>query len=265
MNISYPGIAFMAYHIAEKDIRLSEGILDCETLFSIADKDLVRVLRQNPINPAHIHSSRHTRLSFIETQLGIATLVLARNHITSEQVIIDSSQAAKEYLELAVQVAVSPASSDDIQNQDDGCEILYGRAGLLYALLYLRKVLRGDYPDAHSAVVQGPLEILASDINVSCLIESVITRGKHGSQILSTDLRSCDTSSLPPLMWKWHGKRYLGGAHGVGRFFLFECWVVIHFSFRFADSGHSADYLELPIPPLPDTPTGYHTYDPLAC
>jgi hypothetical protein len=208
MNISYQGIAFMGYHIAEKDIRLSEEILERETLFSIADKDLVRVLSQNPINPVHIHS-RHTRLSFIETQLGIATLVLARNHSTSEQIIIDNFQAAKEYLEIALQIAVSPASSDDAQHQDDGCEILYGRAGLLYALLYLRKVLRGNSPDAHSAVGQD-LESLVSDTNLSSVIESII------SQLLSTELTSRDIPSVPPLMWKWRGKRYLGGAHGVG-------------------------------------------------
>ncbi|KAF8815966.1 hypothetical protein BYT27DRAFT_7078383 [Phlegmacium glaucopus] len=201
----------MGYHIAEKNVRLSEDILERKTLFSTADKDLVRVLRQNPINPAHIHS-RPPRLSFIETQLGIATLVLARNPATSEQVIIDDFQAAKDYLDYAIKVAVSPAGNEDIQNQDDGCEILYGRAGLLYALLYLRKALRGD---AHSAFVQGPLEKITSDTNLSCLIESIISRGKHGSQMLSADLKSRDTRSVPPLMWRWHGKRYLGGAHGV--------------------------------------------------
>ncbi|KAF8811170.1 hypothetical protein BYT27DRAFT_6458307 [Phlegmacium glaucopus] len=166
------GIAFMGYHIAEKNVRLSEEILERKTLFSTADKDLVRVLRQNPINSAHIHS-RPTRLSFIETQLGIATLVLARNHATSEQVIIDDFQAAKDYLDYAIKVAVSPAGNEDIQNQDDGCEILYGRARLLYALLYLRTALRGD---AHSALVQGPLEKFTSDTDLSCLIESIISR-----------------------------------------------------------------------------------------
>lgn len=209
----------MGYHIADKGIQVSEEILERENLLSTADKNLARLLRHNPINPAFVHS-RHTRLSFIETQLGIATLVLARNHITSQQIIIDNFQAAKEYLEFAVKVAVSPASNDDIQHQDDGCEILYGRAGLLYALLYLRKVLRSDTSGAYSAVGQGMLEYLVSDTNLSCLIESIISRGKHGSQILSIDLKSHDTSSLPPLMWKWHGKRYLGGAHGVGWHFF---------------------------------------------
>lgn len=207
----------MGYHIAEKEIRPSEGILGRETLLSTADKNLVRVLRQNPINPAHVHS-KHTRLSFIETQLGIATLVLTRNHITSEQVIIDNFQAAKEYLELAIKVAVSPVSND--QHQDDGCEILYGRAGLLYALLYLRKALHDISPGVYSVVGQGTLGILVSDTNLSCLIESIISRGKYGSQLLSIDLKSCEASSIPPLMWKWHGKRYLGGAHGVGWYFL---------------------------------------------
>ena len=211
----------MGYQIAEKDTRLSEEVLKPDTLFSTADKNLVRVLLQNPINPVHM-LSRHAHLSFIETQLGIATLVLARNHATSEQIIHANFQAAKKYLEFAVKAAVSPASNDDIQYQDDGCEILYGRAGLLYALLYLRKVLSGDSPNTYHDFTagKGELEILISDTNLSCVIESIVSRGKHGSQILAADLKSRDTSSVPPLMWRWHGKRYLGGAHGVGWYFF---------------------------------------------
>ena len=187
----------MGYHIAEKGIQVSEEILERESLLSTADKNLARLLRHNPINPTFIHS-RHTRLSFIETQLGIATLVLARNHITSQQIIIDNFQAAKEYLEFAVKVAVSPASSDDIQHRDDGCEILYGRAGLLYALLYLRKVLRSDISGTYFAVGQGTLQSLVSDTNLSCLIESIISRGKHGSPLTSSPTK------LPPYR-RWCG------------------------------------------------------------
>jgi hypothetical protein len=111
-----------------------------------------------------------------------------------------------------MEFAVHRTLSDSNDSTDDGCEILYGRAGLLYTLLYLRKAVR-DYGQHERA----PLENLISDATISRLVDSIVFRGKRGAHLLSLEFSGSGTVSLPPLMWSWHGKRYLGAAHGVGK------------------------------------------------
>nr|CAD7574156.1 unnamed protein product [Timema californicum] len=70
-------------------------------------------------------------------------------------------------------------------------EILYGRAGYLYNLLYLNKHIGPDTvsPDHIKQVV-------------AALLQS-------GQQLARKEKRSV------PLMYMWHGKYYIGGAHGI--------------------------------------------------
>nr|CAD7262936.1 unnamed protein product [Timema shepardi] len=70
-------------------------------------------------------------------------------------------------------------------------EILYGRAGYLYNLLYLNKHIGPDTvsPDHIKQVV-------------AALLQS-------GQQLARREKRSV------PLMYMWHGKYYIGGAHGI--------------------------------------------------
>jgi hypothetical protein len=90
---------------------------------------------------------------------------------------------------------------------DDGCEVLYGRAGLLYALLRLRHMLNCD------AMVH-----LTSDDVLRGLTDEIIRRGQEGATLYREQYHG--SGMTPPLMWLWHGKRYLGGAHGIGECFL---------------------------------------------
>ena len=71
------------------------------------------------------------------------------------------------------------------------CEVLYGRAGALQAILFLRHELQNDSIGFEVAVN------LASDIVKAGIVCSKRAR-----------------SSLP-LLWEWHGNFYLGAAHGV--------------------------------------------------
>ena len=62
---------------------------------------------------------------------------------------------------------------------------------------------------------------LCSDKNIHVIIYDIIARGKLGASRYKQELRTTrDKELAPPLMWSWHGKRYLGGAHGVGTHIL---------------------------------------------
>ena len=65
------------------------------------------------------------------------------------------------------------------------CELLYGRAGFLYCLLFVRRGLQ--------------LPQLFSDLVVA-LIQQIVEEGMRKNE---------------PMIWSWHGKKYLGAAHGV--------------------------------------------------
>jgi len=65
-------------------------------------------------------------------------------------------------------------------------ELLYGRAGLLYSLMYLNKYLKDD--SIHAACIE--------------IAKAILKRGKL-------------LESQSPLMYEWHERRYLAGAHGL--------------------------------------------------
>ncbi|KDR70227.1 hypothetical protein GALMADRAFT_892453 [Galerina marginata CBS 339.88] len=206
MYTGLSGVALMEYHLSGMPISPQDDHLTPESLISAADKHLGRAVRHLP--GYHYASNR---LSFIESSVGIAVLVLTRNPLTSGGSTANGWDAAKSYLENTIdQVLAEDADDNSSSDVDDSCEVLYGRAGLLYALLYLRKEIHGK-PLGEIT----PLERLTSDTSLSGLVNAIMTRGKHGAALLSSGVRASHNQGLPPLMWTWHGKRYLGGAHGV--------------------------------------------------
>ncbi|XP_069504394.1 lanC-like protein 2 isoform X2 [Ambystoma mexicanum] len=72
-------------------------------------------------------------------------------------------------------------------------ELLYGRAGYLYALLYLNIEIGKDTV---------PQEIIKE------LVDAIIESGKN----LSKEERKTDRC---PLLYQWHKKQYVGAAHGL--------------------------------------------------
>jgi hypothetical protein len=69
-------------------------------------------------------------------------------------------------------------------------ELLYGRAGFLWAALFVNKHLGDDTV---------PKDILMP------IIDAVLAGGRAGA----SDIKDC------PLMYRWHGTRYLGAANGL--------------------------------------------------
>lgn len=155
--------------------------------------------------------------SFLETSVGAAALILAQ-HVRAPT---DSATArAKEAATLihdVVQLAI------DEPLDDEGCEVLYGRAGLLYALLFLRGQLlrrssvRPGEPDRSSSIHATILRLTA-DENVKALVDDIVARGQFGAKTYAEEMLSEARQLVPGLMWRWHGQRYLGGAHGVGKY-----------------------------------------------
>ena len=162
------------------------------------------------------------RTGFLETDVGAATLILIcdlREGFLDVKGGTDRSRASAILLREAIQVAVD---GDDPRN-DDGCEVLYGRAGLLYALLFLKeetRLRRLEMHDSERAVEPfvDIIEQLCHEQNIAALVDEIVIRGRRGAKLYSSEARSRDQQSVraPALMWSWHGKRYLGGAHGVG-------------------------------------------------
>ncbi|XP_034840238.1 lanC-like protein 2 [Maniola hyperantus] len=77
---------------------------------------------------------------------------------------------------------------------DSPDELLYGKAGYLYAVLFVNKHVAGNGNDLIPAnhIVQ--------------IIASILRAGKEFAQ---------QKKSESPLLWQWHEKIYLGAAHGV--------------------------------------------------
>ncbi|KAJ8488071.1 hypothetical protein ONZ51_g3790 [Trametes cubensis] len=183
------------------------------------------------------HEPRHgNHVSYLETSIGPATLVIVRQlrlrqnpdsnaHKHARRGRLDSE--VLEELELQetwraavdlINGAIETATAEELD--EDGCEVLYGRAGLLYALILLRSelLITTNYL-SHAGKpadrVVRDVEALCSDENIQALVDDIIKRGELGARRYQEELEESEWPRAPPLMWKWHGSRYLGAAHGV--------------------------------------------------
>ena len=77
-------------------------------------------------------------------------------------------------------------------------ELLYGRAGCLYSLLYTKQFV-GKKIDKH---------LIAS------LVKTILESGIR----LSNECKK-QGYKVPPLMFEWHGSKYLAAAHGMAGIF----------------------------------------------
>ena len=160
-----------------------------------------------------------SRVSFMETHVGCAAVLIVQ-HLTrpeGEKPLLDchSYQRSLSILQSAVKLALyRPVHASNVPLMPyDGCEVLYGRAGLLYALLFLRANVTAEvYSDAPLA---GDLKALISFDTLRKVVDDIIERGTMGAE--ATLPPGVAPSAWPPLMWSWYHKLYLGAAHGVGK------------------------------------------------
>ncbi|CAG2101605.1 unnamed protein product, partial [Medioppia subpectinata] len=74
-------------------------------------------------------------------------------------------------------------------------ELLYGRSGFLYSLLYVRKFV----PISRQII---------EDKDIRAVVDSIIKSGQRGAQ-------KDNMNAICPLMYYWHEKAYIGAAHGL--------------------------------------------------
>lgn len=84
-------------------------------------------------------------------------------------------------------------------------EILYGRAGYLFALLFVNKYVNGK-------------EVIPPN-HIEKVINAILKSGKQLATKLKTEC---------PLMWEWHEKAYLGAAHGMAGILYMLLQVCVH-------------------------------------
>ncbi|KAJ7653299.1 hypothetical protein DFH06DRAFT_1205264 [Mycena polygramma] len=217
--VGITGSALMAHHLSAAQLEALPGLSPSE-LLSFTDARLTQALSLSPTSLSSPSSGSHS--SFLETVVGIATLILIRaiDYVCTATTVnqspfSDSWAACAQLIKSATSMAISEDRRSDTDD-DGGCEILYGRAGLLYAILRLRGASwRRDInsADSTSADLITTTRALSSEAQLELLVQSIIHRGQSGAAAYAAELDG--KLPAPPLMWTWHGKRYLGAAHGV--------------------------------------------------
>ncbi|KAK1885569.1 LanC-like protein 2 [Dissostichus eleginoides] len=90
-------------------------------------------------------------------------------------------------------------NSSVLSDSDLSDELLYGRAGFLFALLYVNREM-GEHTVEESTITQ--------------VVSAILDSGKS----LSQDQKKTERC---PLLYEWHRKQYLGAAHGLtGIFYM---------------------------------------------
>ncbi|TFK24781.1 hypothetical protein FA15DRAFT_704324 [Coprinopsis marcescibilis] len=237
----------MQYHLASLNLSSFQSTfrdaLRPETLRSKADRVLTNVLRQNRV-PTVVKDAGHA--SFLETPIGLATLVIMRcleclshpRYSGDENALSNLRRYWKASVNLlagtiqkipSVDAWLDRDPSGEHANRqagaaDDGCKVLYGRAGFLYTLLRVRKTLaeatKLKWYNELERSQREEVEVLVSDASLEVVVGSITKRGKLGARSYARSVAiepnvERNIPSLPPLMWSWHGRRYLGGVHGV--------------------------------------------------
>lgn len=235
ISIPLPGTVLMNDHLSYIDIHTKH--FSPSHFLSRADTQLTDLLSLSPTVLSNPRSPSHT--SFLETPVGIATLVLvralqeSRRHQTSHTAFSDSWPACARLVQHATHLAIADGRHRSDAHDDGGCEVIHGRAGLLYALLLLLSELhhyRKHFAPTSTSYSPTPLDqipivrtiqALTSESIIVNTVSAIISRGKFGSAAYLAEISSGDSRPTgPALMWTWHGKRYLGAGHGVGTFFL---------------------------------------------
>lgn len=203
----------MEYHLAALNLRIGDDAVSPVSLRENGDSDLSAVLRMRRTELRITTNAGHA--SFLETDIGIATIALLRAPLTEKTTITKEWENCFAIVGNAIN-QVSVEDHDEGLVSDDASEVLYGRAGLLYALLLLRSWYNHYKSQRRiSSELYATVQELFSDDALSQVVNSIILHGRYGSSIYKAHLGYINDGSVPPLMWSWHHKRYLGGAHGI--------------------------------------------------
>ncbi|TPP60498.1 LanC protein 1 [Fasciola gigantica] len=180
-----------------------------------AQKIASRCLRHLDINRLY------KNVSVFTSSVGALCLtVLSYRSDTAPSGATAASPSVEECLKQVLRAhEFAVAASSDMPN-----EALYGRTGYLNALVML-----------HSAGISVPNDIMSSVVNA--ILSSGVRKakqyqadGQYRALMRRTEHRDLP---MPPLMFDWHDKAYLGGAHGFAGILLTLLKVSQLLLFRF--------------------------------
>lgn len=125
------------------------------------------------------HSNPHrSRVNFLNGNSGVLIL----NALINDN--IEAKELLNQRLEEMYRLVKSP-------NSDMPNELLYGRVGFLYSVLFMKK---------------NNFSVHFSESNIKAVIKIIIDQG-HSLAV--------DEKYKAPLKYKWHDKNYFGAAHGT--------------------------------------------------
>lgn len=163
------------------------------------------------LSPLKAHHIKEGHVSPLDTYTGpavvhmLVTLAYPSAFPTREETVNMNEgrqwKAATKTLENAI-IASCEMESDSGEID----EALYGRAGLLWAILNLRLWLDDDTSLTLKEERKQELRALAGDNVVEEIFTEIIESGDTGAQVCKADSSEYGL----PLIWKWHGKLYLG-------------------------------------------------------
>ncbi|XP_050345260.1 glutathione S-transferase LANCL1-like [Nymphalis io] len=161
----------------------SAGMALYYLMFSLNGNRVSHGMLQQALEYIDINNLKGRRISFLcgdAGPLAIATVISYKLGNRRPDNLPEYSNLVKRLINLISLV------------QDSPDELLYGRVGYLYALLFVNK-----YIGERNAI---PAK------NIEKVITSVLKSGKQFSQQMKSE---------SPLLWQWHDKIYLGAAHGI--------------------------------------------------
>lgn len=184
-NGSLGALVFLPWKLARLHRALAATATSSDKQHHVHQSQELAAHAQQHVEWALVNVSSHRRVTLLESPwVGAKALQIALWH--------DNNQQAKALDEAKRFVSKVAASCRKLAAAE--CEVLYGRAGALQAILFLRLIL--EYGD------------LGRDAALE-LADSIVQQGR---QFAAAQQHA--THGLP-LLWTWHDTLYLGAAHGV--------------------------------------------------
>ena len=185
------GIALMYLRLATSSVGIAERSVHLE--------HCQRIL-QTALEHIESEESRRSRHSFPITFLcgvpGAYAVFLHFQAIQAKITQVDPSPIVEKFVG-RLQELNSYFTLSALKDPGMADELLYGRVGYLYTLLYL-------YRHANAPINRGLLKQL---------VDTIVTDGQRLAEQEKPLLNS--NIELPPLFYRWRGRDYVGAAHGL--------------------------------------------------
>ena len=162
------------------------------------------------------------RLSPIETEVGAAVLEIMRQ-LSLENSTSTSRLADRDQLRWVNALRILKGNINAALEHDrhirsgGGCEVLYGRAGLLWTLINLRRLCddahlgtsrrRGSGGGRRSVMLRKLAEYVRDEV-LQVLVDMIVSAGKKGAEMYEEQYGERPVGMR--LIWNWHDAWYLG-------------------------------------------------------